>query len=254
MMLSHKWELPLYRSTGLIALSTAAAVGLALAGPAIRPGIPPVALGLGAAGFQLLVFVGALLALFYRDPERTPPTDSRAVVSPADGKVIYIRRLQPGTVLQAEKNGARMRLDELASTRLARGELWQIGISMAFSDVHVNRAPIAGTVSLVHRRPGRFLSLRREGAVDANERQTLVIENGNAQAAVVQVASRLVRRIVAYVAQGDLVQRGQRIGIIKFGSQVDLFVPADRVGAVEVAPGQRLLAGQTVICRLEPDV
>jgi phosphatidylserine decarboxylase len=120
---------------------------------------------------------------------------------------------------------------------------------MVFTDVHVNRSPISGTVALVHHRPGRFLSLRQTQALDVNERQTMVIGNGVYQVGLVQIASRLVRQIVSYVAPGDALESGQRIGMIRFGSQVDLFVPVAVAPALEVAVGDRTIAGETIICR-----
>jgi phosphatidylserine decarboxylase len=117
----------------------------------------------------------------------------------------------------------------------------------------VNRAPIAGQVSLVHHRPGQFLSLRRKEALNVNERQTMVIADagGDFQICLVQIASRLVRRIESYVSANQQVQRGQRIGMIKFGSQVDLFVPVRAMTSQpDVCEGQRLTAGKSVVCRI----
>jgi phosphatidylserine decarboxylase len=121
---------------------------------------------------------------------------------------------------------------------------------MVFTDVHVNRTPIAGRVMLVKHRPGKFFSLRREDALNANERQTLLIEKDGLQIAIVQIASRLVRRIEAYVREGEQLEIGQRIGIIKFGSQVDIFVPAARLDSLCLTQDQRLVAGETVIGKL----
>lgn len=249
--LSWKWKLPAREATGLIGLSTlAAAAGTILVARAWPPSQVPIPVLAGALVGQISLFAGGTLWRFHRDPERQPPDDPRAMVSPADGTVIYVRRLPPGAVLQVEKNGAVMGLGELEGTSLAGQELWQVGISMVFTDVHVNRAPIQGQATRVRHRPGPFLSLRRSEAASANERQTMVFEDAASQAAVVQVASRLVRRIESYIREGDAVERGQRIGIIKLGSQVDLFFPLARTGALAIAPGQRVTAGQTVICRL----
>ncbi len=246
---ARKWQLPTREATALIMLASGGA-GALTALLAARVALHPAALAPAFWAAQLALFAGSILARFYRDPERTPPGDPRAILSPADGTVIYLRRLAPGAALQAEKKGRAMGLTELQETPLAREELWQVGISMVFTDVHVNRAPIAGRVTLVRRRPGLFLSLRRPEAAGANERQTLLIEGAGPPVAVVQIASRLVRRIRAFVKEGDPVQPGQRIGAITFGSQVDLLVPVRLCAEMMVAPGQRLAAGQSVVGRL----
>jgi phosphatidylserine decarboxylase len=188
-----------------------------------------------------------LAFLFYRDPERSVPQDSHVVLSPADGTVIYIRKVLPGAVAISEKKGKMLMLVELDQSSLKNREVWQVGISMVFTDVHVNRSPVSGKVTMVKHRPGVFLSLRDADAVGVNERQTMVIENKDFQIGIVQIASRLVRRIEAYVKEGAEVTAGQRIGMIKFGSQVDLFVPVEQVPALLVKEGQRLTAGVTPI-------
>jgi phosphatidylserine decarboxylase len=178
------------------------------------------------------------------------PEDPRAIVSPADGKVIYIRRLKSGSILRSEKKKVSMVLDELEKSNLVCTELWHVGISMVFTNVHVNRAPISGKVILIHHCPGKFLSLGRAEAAGVNERQTMVIENDAAQIATVQIASRLVRRIQAFISEGDRVEIGQRIGMIKFGSQVDLLIPTAASPLLNIKVGQHLLAGETIVGRL----
>jgi phosphatidylserine decarboxylase len=130
-----------------------------------------------------------------------------------------------------------------------------IGIAMSFLDVHVNRAPISGRVAVLRRFPGLFGSLRRPEMLFENERATVVIERGDIQVAVVQIASRLVRRIVAYVEEGDDVAAGQRIGMIRFGSQVDLVLPLRDGLRVFAEPGDRVVAGETILATvgLHPD-
>ena len=166
--------------------------------------------------------------------------------------MIYIRRLPAGEPLRSTKNGALMTLDELKNSRIGNEPLWQIGISMVFTDVHVNRAPIPGTVRLVHHRPGKFLSLRLEEALDVNERQTLVLAGNEFEIALVQIASRLVRQIVSYVKEGEGLEHAQRIGMIRFGSQVDLFLPTAYCKALDVTVGDKLVAGETKICTSQP--
>lgn len=247
--MARKWGLPAIEAAALIVLASIAAAIVVFALSGIWAGLHWAALPVAFWAGQASLFVGGVLLRFYRDPERALPPDPHAVVSPADGTVIYVRRLAPGAMLQVEKKGAAMGLDELRETALAGEVLWQIGISMVFTDVHINRAPMAGRVALLRRRPGAFLSLRRPQAASENERQTIVIEAEDARVALVQVASRLVRRIQAFVGEGDLVERGQRIGAIVFGSQVDLFVPQPLCERPLVAPGQHITAGETVVCR-----
>jgi phosphatidylserine decarboxylase len=245
---SWKWSLPANRVSWIIAGATL--LGLFAGWGLQRHGSPAWVVTSGIWAIQGATFVGIISWLFYRDPERVIPKEAGLVLSPADGTVIYVRRLDAGEPLRCEKNGAAMVLDEVKGTGLEHEVLWQVGISMVFTDVHVNRAPIAGKVSLVHHRPGKFLSLRLKEALNVNERQTLVIANGEFQICLVQIASRLVRRIAAYVSADQELQRGQRVGMIKFGSQVDLFVPVRAAKRLEVSVGQRLTAGETVICRV----
>lgn len=245
---SWKWSLPANRVTWILAAATLLGV---FAGWGLqRQGSPSWVVAGGIWTIQGATFVGIISWLFYRDPERDIPEEAGLVVSPADGLVIYVRKLDAGEPLRCEKNGATMVLDEVKGTGLEHEVLWQVGISMVFTDVHVNRAPIAGKVTLVHHRPGKFLSLRLKEALNVNERQTLVISNGEFQVCLVQIASRLVRRIVAYVSANQQLQIGQRVGMIKFGSQVDIFVPVRVAPRLEVSEGQRLTAGQTIICRV----
>ena len=247
--LSRKWSLPFLPSFQILLGSTLLALAvitiMGLESDSWYPGVTVIVC-------QVFFYGVIVLWRFYRDPERIPPDDPDGVLSPADGRVIYIRRTGGEQIPTSEKSKHTFALEELKRSSLAGREVWHIGISMVFTDVHVNRSPIAGKVSLIHRRPGRFLSLRHHEALGVNERQTLVIENGHVQVGVVQIASRLVRRIQAFVSQGDSVQAGQRIGVIKFGSQVDLIIPVDVVQPVGVCLGQTLVAGQTVICRLSP--
>jgi phosphatidylserine decarboxylase len=247
-LMSWKWCLPKDRSPAIIALSVLLALvcGLLLYQAGFSWSVTFVLTGICQVG----VFVGTILWLFYRDPERTVPPDPGLVVSPADGTVIYLRQLAAGEPLRSEKNGGLITLEEIRDTGFATEPLWQVGISMVYTDVHVNRAPIEGRVTLVKHTPGQFLSLRRREAVNRNERQTLMIERGAMRVMLVQIASRLVRQIVAYVKEGEIVERGQRVGVIKLGSQVDLFMPLDKVQYPCVTVGQKLRAGVTVVARL----
>lgn len=200
--------------------------------------------------FTVLAVSGAAAAAaFYRDPERASPGTDRAVVSPADGQVLYVRPFRRGEVPPVEKKGRPLALAELAAVDICeRGYL--IGIGMHLLNVHVNRAPIGGRVTGLIHIPGGFFSLKRKGATTANERLTTVIENERTQVAVVQIASRLVRRIVSYVEAGTDVSLGQRIGMIRFGSQVDVIVPESDGLHIAVRTGDRVRAGVSVLGHL----
>jgi len=246
---SWKWTLPLGKAVMLIVVATAFGLMVGWAVHTARHQLP---LSLLASALcQGMAFLGVLAWWFFRDPERESPQNPNLVLSPADGQVIYIRKVTPAQVPVAEKKGHILMLTELEQSSLRSSELWHIGISMVFTDVHVNRSPIAGTVTLARHQPGKFLSLRDKDAVGVNERQTLVIENAVVTIGLVQIASRLVRRIVAYVSEGDSVLAGKRIGMIKFGSQVDLFVPTSRCSCLEVKVGDRLRAGITVMGQID---
>ncbi|HLI38805.1 MAG TPA: phosphatidylserine decarboxylase [Streptosporangiaceae bacterium] len=244
-LLGWKWQLGVLRAgVVVLAVSMLVAAGLAGLGPVLRLA------GAGGAvvvwGATVLVGAAVLAVLFFRDPDRVPPGRRDVVVSPADGRVIYVRPARPGQVPVADKRGRACPLRELAGTALGGGAV-AVGISMSLSDVHVNRAPVAGRVRFVRRTPGAFGSLRDPQMAARNERVTTVIEAGDLQVAVVQIASRLVRRIVSFAGPGDVVGLGQRVGAIRFGSQVDLLVPARADVVVAVQPGDRVVAGQTIM-------
>jgi phosphatidylserine decarboxylase len=197
-----------------------------------------------------LASVFLLLWRFYRDPERNPPPDESGVLAPADGKIIYIKRIEKGEVPYAEKHGRRYSLRELATGDVLPEGGYLIGTAMSFLDVHVNRAPISGKVSLLTHIRGLFLSLRKPEAVVQNERMLSVIEGAQFKIGLVQIASRLVRNIVPFCHEGNRVLRGERIGMIRFGSQVDLVLPDVPGLHVEVIVGQRVKAGETIMASL----
>jgi phosphatidylserine decarboxylase len=195
---------------------------------------------------------GTLAYRFYRDPERTSPEAEGAIASPAEGDVIYVRAFRNGILPVSEKHGREVALEELTRTPLRHRDAVVVGIAMSFLDVHVNRAPIRGRIALQRHFPGSFASLRRPETVYQNERMTTVIEQGDLQVAVVQIASRLVRQIKSFVHEGQDVDLGQRIGVIRFGSQVDLVLPLRADLRVLVRPGKHVRAGQSVLAALEP--
>ena len=198
------------------------------------------ALGLALLGHRRLALpfatAAAASAGFFRDPERAIPIVANGVLSPADGRVISV--------------------DDAVDPFV--GSSVRVAVFLSPLDVHVNRAPIAGRVTLRRHFPGRFGSLRRPEMVFENERATTVIEREEPatgqvlQVAVVQIASRLVRQIASFVEEGQQVALGQRIGVIRLGSQVDLVLPARDDLRVLVRPGQHLTAGESVVAMLEP--
>ena len=198
-----------------------------------------------------IVTVGAagicLVYRFYRDPERTAPDRDDVVLSPADGEVIYVYEAQHGVLPTAAKSGRRYTLQELVKTTLQTTDATVIGIALNFLDVHVNRAPIAGRVVLQRRHGGPFHSLRKLESVIDNERVTIVIEKSGFEVAVVLIASRLVRRIVEFVHEGETVALGQRIGAIRFGSQVDVVIPHASGLEVLARTGERVVAGESLL-------
>lgn len=219
-------------------------------------------IALGASALLRLFFGAVLTGLgaaavtahwFYRDPERTPPVGDDLVVSPADGEVVYVKRSRNGRLPVSTKHGHAVALEELTRTQVHEGESIVVGIGMSFLDVHVNRSPIAGRVVLRRHFAGRFGSLRRPETAFENERATTLIVGPKLQVAVVQIASRLVRQITGYVREGEEVHVGQRIGAIRFGSQVDVVLPYRPDLQVMVRPNDRVRAGDTVIATLLPE-
>ena len=195
-----------------------------------------------------------LLWRFFRDLERIPPEDKNAILSPADGKVIYVKRIEEGAVPYSEKKGKIFSLIDFVQSNALPSEGYLIGISMNFLNVHVDRAPMDGKISMVQHIRGRFLSLKRKEAVTQNERALTVIDNGHFKVGVIQIASRLVRKIILYLQEGHAVQKGERIGMIRFGSQVDLILPHLSFLHVEVKPGEEVKAGLSIMARISKDL
>jgi phosphatidylserine decarboxylase len=240
--IARKWEL---RMTGVL-------LTIVIAGLFSGIVVDTVALPLGVravivAALSVTLALMLLAYRFFRDPERVPPQIEGAVVSPADGEVVYVREASAGVLPVVTKVGRSYRLIELTRTRLNFEDAVVIGIGMSFSDVHVNRAPITGVVTARSHFPGRFGSLGRAGMEFENERTTTVLDGDGLQVAIVQIASRLVRQIASFVGPGENVLMGDRIGAIRFGSQVDVVLP--REVDVRVSEGDRVRAGESVIAR-----
>jgi phosphatidylserine decarboxylase len=185
------------------------------------------------------LFVGVTIwtAAFFRDPVRTTPNDPRLVIAPADGLVTMITR-----------TGAPL---ELAESGLS-GEFTRVSIFMSVFDVHINRSPIAGRVRKIAYVPGKFLNADLDKASEDNERQHFLVERDDGvMIGFTQIAGLVARRILAFVSEGDDVSAGERIGLIRFGSRVDVYLPAG-TGA-QVLLGQRTIAGETVLGTLGAD-
>ena len=245
--LSRKWEINPKRSIPWsIAMTVLGSLVLA-----VRHSVYPdsaMALEILIAGIvPIALTVSAVAYLFFRDPDRISPQGSNLIVSPADGRLIYVNEIHNGEVPVAVKGSNRILLSEFTG-QPAYSEKWiQLGIAMSFIDVHVNRAPIEGRIVTIRRIPGSFESLKHLRSLLVNERVFTQIDSEDINVGVVQIASRLVRRIECYLNVNDCVTRGERIGIIKFGSQVDLLISHRDGLVINVKVGDDLKAGRSVI-------
>jgi phosphatidylserine decarboxylase len=176
----------------------------------------------------LLAIVALWVAYFFRDPERTGARGDRVVVCPADGKVVQITQVDEPAFLH--------------------GQAVRVSIFMNVFDVHVNRYPVSGRVAYMHYNPGKFLNAAAEKSSLENEQSTTGIETDSRKVMVRQIAGLIARRIVTYPQLGDSVQQGDRLGIIRFGSRVDVFLPVGTT--VDVKLGERVVAGTTVLAEL----
>ena len=200
----------------------------------------------------IVIAISFLLWRFYRDPERFPPEYDNIVLSPADGEIIYVKKIERGEIPFSEKNGKRFFLDDLIQSSINLKGKYLIGIGMNFLDVHVNRAPVGGRAILLKHIKGLYISLKKKEAVLQNERVLTVIDNGQFKVGIVQIASRLVRKIVPYIKQGQEIQNGERMGIIRFGSQVDLILPDLPSLNITVKPGEKVKACISIIANFGP--
>jgi phosphatidylserine decarboxylase len=200
--------------------------------------------------FAGLAFLGALTGLawvfwplmvllawsvyFFRDPPRGVPQDDAILIAPADGLVQMVTQSVPP-----------------AELGLGDQPLTRVSIFLSVFDVHINRAPCAGTVEVVAYRPGKFLNAAADKASDENERSAIALRRADGQLiGCVQIAGWVARRIVTYIKPGQQIAAGERFGHIRFGSRTDLYLP---VGArLLVAPGQRMVGGETVMAELDP--
>jgi phosphatidylserine decarboxylase len=191
--------------------------------------------GWGPVGW-IMAGVTLWVAAFFRDPIRTTPKGEGLVIAPADGMVTMIASVPPPRELTGE-NG----LGEAPMTR--------VSIFMSVFDVHINRAPVGGEIKRVVYIAGKFLNADLDKASEDNERQHFLVESADgSRIGFTQIAGLVARRIVPWVKAGDHVAAGQRVGLIRFGSRVDVYLPAGT--SSHVLLGQRTIAGETVIAKL----
>src|SRR5919107_705607 len=208
--------------------------------PIHKEGYPYILIGLVATILLSLLWsplgwIGGILTVwvcyFFRDPPRVTPIRDGLVVSPADGRVSLITTAVPPADLD-----------------LPQEPMTRISVFMNVFDCHVNRSPVAGRVLQILYTPGLFLNAELDKASEDNERNALVIETGGARIGVVQIAGLVARRIVSFVKVGDSLSTGERFGLIRFGSRLDIYVPL--TAQVLVGLGQTSIAGETVLADL----
>jgi len=186
-------------------------------------------------GYEIAALAGLLVTTFvtyfFRDPSRISPEDDDAVVCPADGKVILV--------------------EEIFDDRFLQQQVIKISIFMNIFNVHVNRIPYPGIIDRILFKPGKFYSADKDKAALHNEYCAMIISTQSSQKyGVVQVAGLIARRIICWAEKGDQLKAGQRYGLIRFGSRVDLYLPTGT--NVEVKPGQKVKSGETILGRLQP--
>ncbi len=244
--LAMKWEISA-RHALAGALAVGGLTGVLLSWDLLRRNLGFLPVPLAESAFIVLMTTFAVLFFFYRDPGRETPRQKDIIVAPADGTVLYVEKVNRGKVPFSKKKGRRVELKEITKTTLLADGLFLVGISMNLLNVHVNRAPIDGRIIELKRHKGAFASLKKFNALLENERLTTIIDNGRFKVGVVQIASRLVRQIVSFLEEGDDVKIGQRIGKIRFGSQVDLVIPELPSLRIKAKPGDQVFAGESVI-------
>jgi len=172
-----------------------------------------------------------LIVYFFRDPERKPPRIAGGIVSAADGRVTDI--------------------EEVESAAFPGGRARRISVFLSLFSVHVNRSPVAGRVESVEYRPGRFHNALHEESARENERNRIALRNGNLNIIVEQIAGVIARRVICSCQAGDTVAQGERIGLIRFGSRTDTFLPLE--AEVRVKKGMKVRGGETVLAIFSPE-
>jgi len=215
------WTFSIWRDSFVIAPTLL--VAMAIVACILWPGAVTLAL------LGLLIILWLFILYFFRNPTRTIVDEPGLVIGPCDGKVVAI---------------APMREDRFLSTDTIR-----ISIFLSVLDVHVQRSPLAGKITLVEHQPGEFLRAYEPAASDVNERISMIIETRHGPILLQQIAGILARRCVNFALPGETIRTGQRFGLIKFGSRVDLYLPPD--ARVLVSEGDQVYGGLTPIARFE---
>ena len=190
----------------------------------------PLLVGVAAVAFHwnwlggVLIFLGLFVLFFFRDPERTPPPDLHAIVSPADGRIMEI-------------------VEESRGDKLGR----RISVFLSIFDVHVNRSPVAGRITAIEYRTGKFYGAMRGRASAENEQNAFYVQSERGEVVFKQIAGWVARRIVCWKSVGDSVIRGERVGMIRFGSRMDIWLPEGV--EILVRPGQHVAGGTSVLAR-----
>ena len=194
--------------------------------PLLLAGGAALFLGWKFAGY-LLVALALFVFSFFRNPERSIPQQAGAIVSPGDGRVVVVR-------------------DEEYEGKAGK----RVSIFLAVWNVHVNRAPAAGRISKMEYRPGKFVAAMRASASAENEQNVFTLETDAGELVFKQIAGLIARRVVSWKKAGDVVARGERIGLVRFGSRVDLWVPSEAEIVVKV--GQNVKGGSSVLAQWQP--
>jgi phosphatidylserine decarboxylase len=197
---------------------------------AYRYAVPPLIAGIALLLFGwrwpagILIFLGLFVFYFFRDPERTIPSDPGVVVSPGDGHVVEI-------------------VDELLDGRPGH----RISIFLSIWDVHVQRAPVAGRIRDVVHQPGRFYAALRSSASRENQQNIIYLDAPGGTLVFKQIAGAIARRVICWKHKGEMVVLGERVGMIRFGSRVDIWLPPD--AQVAVRRGQKVKGGESVVAK-----
>jgi phosphatidylserine decarboxylase len=202
--------------------------GYKFASAPIVLGIAALFLGWHMLALQIAAFVllalGTFILYFFRDPERVIPSDTSTIVSPADGRVLEV-------------------IDEKFDGRAGK----RITIFLAVWNVHVNRTPLDGKIARIEYRPGKFQMAMRKTASAENEQNVIYLDTAHGQIVFKQIAGMIARRVVLWRKAGDQVERGERIGIVRFGSRMDVWLP--REAEITVKPGDHVAGGSSILAR-----
>jgi phosphatidylserine decarboxylase len=205
---------------------------------------------IGCPFIVFILFVGLFFYRFYRNPKRIIPGNKNDIVSPADGRIIYIKELEANQMPVSVKKMRMANISEITKTDILEQPCYLIGIAMTLFDVHYNRAPIDGNIILMKHTDGTAIGLNTPSSTMTNERNTTVIEREDGiKVGVVQIAARGVSRCIVMLNVGEKLTRGQIFGKIRWGSQTDLIIPRNSI--ILVREGEQVQAGSTIIAKLD---